>query len=400
MSSNEGLKVMQEKVHESQGQVAAARTDFLPSLDLNFLYTPAQRFPLIRIPGGIFGPEEQTFQASFTRRNIMQFQFDQPLYTGGRLSNSYGIQAAALDASRLELDRARQELQYRVVETFYAALMNERGVAVAEEQIALNTRQLALAKARFEAGSVARLDVLQAEVELANSRARRIQAQAAVDTSHQALRTVLSLPQTQPLALRGTLDERPEKPMREVLEKSLPTRPDLRAYAARKNQAEHSVALANSEWKPNLSLTGNMQYQDDGVDRLLNTDNQSYTLGFALRVPLFSAPGAAARRVVAQAQVRQSEHGLNAATDTARLEVETAWTQFGAADEVVTTQEKALELARESVSIAQVSYENGVITSAELNDAQVRLLQTEWLLMQAKYARIVAAAKARLAAGA
>src|SRR5687767_15612689 len=51
------------------------------------------------------------------------------------------------------------------------------------------------AKARFDAGSVARLDVLQAEVELANSRARRIQVGAALDTSYQALRTVLSLPQ-------------------------------------------------------------------------------------------------------------------------------------------------------------------------------------------------------------
>jgi len=97
--------------------------------------------------------------------------------------------------------------------------------------------------------------------------------------------------------------------------------------------------------------------------------------------------------------MRQSEHGLSAATDTARLELESAWTAFEAADEVVTTQEKALELARESVAIAQVSYENGVITSAELNDAQVRLLQTEWLLMQAKYSRIVASARARVAAG-
>ena len=63
------------------------------------------------------------------------------------------------------------------------------------------------------------------------------------------------------------------------------------------------------------------------------------------------------------------------------------------------TQQKALELARESVSIAQVSYENGVITSAELNDAQVALLQTDFLLQQAKYARILAAARARFAAG-
>ena len=186
---------------------------------------------------------------------------------------------------------------------------------------------------------------------------------------------------------------------RDALQAAIPSRPDLRAFAARRDAGEHAIALANAEMKPSLALTGNMQYQDDGLNSLLNTDNQSYTIGIALRVPLFAAPSAAAKRVVAQAQVRQTEHGLNAATDAARLEVESAWTAFEASDEVVMTQEKALELARESVTIAQTSYENGVITSAELNDAQVRLLQTEWNLMQAKYSRIVAAAKARVAAG-
>ena len=136
---------------------------------------------------------------------------NQPIYTGGRLQNNYGIQASSLDMSKLQLERARQEMHVRVVETFYAALMNEQGVRVADEQIALNTKQLSLAKARFQAGSVARLDVLQAEVELANSKARRIQAQAAVDTAYQALRSVLSVPQSQQLILRGSLDERPEQ---------------------------------------------------------------------------------------------------------------------------------------------------------------------------------------------
>ena len=68
-------------------------------------------------------------------------------------------------------------------------------------------------------------------------------------------------------------------------------------------------------------------------------------------MPLLASPAAAARR---------------AALDAGRLELETAWTGLEAAAEVVTTQQKALELARESVAIAQVSYEHGVITSAEL----------------------------------
>ena len=52
------------------------------------------------------------------------------------------------------------------------------------------------------------------------------------------------------------------------------------------------------------------------------------------------------------------------------------------------------------MSIAEVSYENGIITSSELNDARVSLLETEWTLAQAKYAVIVAGAKTKFAAGA
>jgi hydrophobic/amphiphilic exporter-1 (mainly G- bacteria), HAE1 family len=400
LSSNEGLKVARERVVETQARVQESKTTFLPQVNLAYNFTPAQRFPVIKIPAGIFGPEEQTFQAGFAQKNILQLYVNQPIYTGGRLNNALGITTSSLDASKLELERTRQEIEYRVVETFYAALMNERGVAVAEEQIALSEKQLALAKARFEAGTVARLDVLQAEVELANARARRIQSRAQVDTSMQALRTLLALPQTQPLKLSGSLDTPVVGQARELLDQQLPSRPDLQAFAARRHAAEYASQLAAAEWKPSLSFAGNMQYQQDDLGAILARDNQSYSFGIQLHVPLFSAPGAAARRGIALSQMRQAEHGLRFATDNARLELESAWTALQASAEVVTTQEKALELARESVAIAQVSYENGVITSAELNDAQVRLLQTEWLLMQAKYARITAAAKAKVAAGA
>lgn len=399
LTANEALKVSQERVAESRARVSEAKTGYLPQVNFSYLYTPSQRFPVIRIPPGVFGPDETTFQAGFARENIMSLDISQPLYTGGRLSNAHAVQEAGLDATRLELDRARQDLQYRVVEVFYDAILKRQGHGVADEQIRLAEIQLGLAKARFDAGTVARLDVLQAEVQLANSKARRIQAQAQVDAALQAVRTVLSLPQGQMLQLVGSLDEGREIPGREVLDAALPSRPDLRAFNARRDQAEYSSRLASGEWKPSLAFRGNVQYQEDAFSHVLSSDNQSYTFGLAVEVPLMASPGASARRAVAQAQKRQAEHGLNASTDQARLDLETAWTTLQAAAEVVTTQQKALELARESVQIAQVSYESGIITSAELNDAQVRQLETEWTLLQAKYARIVAAARAKVAAG-
>jgi hydrophobe/amphiphile efflux-1 (HAE1) family protein len=399
LTANQALKVVQERVRENQAYVTEAKTNYLPQVNFNYLYTPSQRFPLIRIPAGIFGPEETTFQANFQRQNILGFDITQPLYTGGRLRSAQAIQESGLDASRLELERSRQDLQYRVVEVFYNALLKQQGVGVTDEQIRLSETQLALARARYEAGTVARLDVLQAEVQLANARARRIQMRAEVDAALQAVRTVLSLPQGQPLTLVGTLDEGREIPGREELDLALPARPDLRAFTARRDQAEFASRLANGEWKPSLAFRGTLQYQEDAFGSVLSNENQNYTFGLAVQVPLMAAPGASARRSAAQAQKRQAEYGLNASTDQARLDLETAWTTLQAAAEVVATQQKALELARESVQIAQVSYENGVITSAELNDAQVRMLETEWTLLQAKFAKIVAAARAKVAAG-
>ena len=55
---------------------------------------------------------------------------------------------------------------------------------------------------------------------------------------------------------------------------------------ARRDAAEYSSQLADSEWKPSLSFTGNMQYQQDAVSSLLTRDNQSYQFGVAFSMPL------------------------------------------------------------------------------------------------------------------
>ncbi len=396
---NESLKVSQERLHESQALVSEAKAAFLPSLNLNFLYTPTQASPLLKIPAGVFGPNEQTFRANLTRENVMRFDLSQPIYTGGRLAHAYAAQAAGEEASRLDVDRARQSLTLQVYESFYAALMNDQGIRVSEEGVTIAQKHLELAKARFEAGSAARLDVLRAEVELANAKAKLIRARSAADVSYQTVRTVLSLPQGETLRLAGSLDDIPGLPPASALEQALTARADIRSLSQQREAAQRLVSLASAELKPMVALNGNFQYQEDGLSSLLQGTNRSYQFGVNFTVPLFNAPSVAARRGAATARVKQTEHAVNAALDNARLEVASASRELDAAREIVATEQKAVELAREGLSIAEVSYENGVITSTELNDARLSLLETEWELMQAKYGQIVAAARTRFAAG-
>jgi outer membrane protein TolC len=83
-------------------------------------------------------------------------------------------------------------------------------------------------------------------------------------------------------------------------------------------------------------------------------------------------------------------HGA-AGRDLALRELDTA-RQIGCS-------ERPSILAREGLSIAEVSYENGVITATELTEERGSLLETEWAFAQAKYSVIVAAARTRFAAG-
>jgi hydrophobe/amphiphile efflux-1 (HAE1) family protein len=399
ISRNESLKVTQERLREREADVSEAKTALLPSVNLNFLYTPSQASPVLKIPAGVFGPEPQTFRANMIRENVMRLDISQPLYTGGRVTNAFAARAADEEASRLDVDRARQALTLQVYEAFYSALLNEQGIRVGEEGVTIAQKHLDLAKARYDAGSAARLDVLRAEVELSNAKAKLIRARSSADIAYQTLRTVLSLPQGASLQLAGALEDLPSLPPASVLDTALASRADIRSLRQQRESAQRMVSFANAELKPLLSFSGNYQYQEDGLSTLLNGSNRSYQFGLNMTMPLFNAPSVAARRAAASARVKQADHAVNAALDGARLEVTSATREFDAAREIVATEQKAVEMARESLAIAEVSYENGVITSTELNDARLSLLETEWELMQAKYSQIVAAARTRFAAG-
>ncbi|MBE3100338.1 MAG: TolC family protein, partial [Planctomycetes bacterium] len=128
------------------------------------------------------------------------------------------------------------------------------GVRVADEAVRSAATHLEMARTRFEAGTVARLDVLRAEVEAAGARAKRIRAASAREIACQGLRAVLALPPGTPVTVEGSLDDVGEVPQRDDLLAAMPSRPDIRALGAQKAMAEQSLSLATAELKPVAAL--------------------------------------------------------------------------------------------------------------------------------------------------
>ena len=86
-------------------------------------------------------------------------------------------------------------------------------------------------------------------------------------------------------------------------------------------------------------------------------------------------------------------------TDVIELEVRSAYLNLLEAKTLIDVQRETVEQAQESVRIANLRYENGMITSVELTDAQLALSQAEANRLQSLHDYAVGLARLEKAIG-
>ena len=86
-------------------------------------------------------------------------------------------------------------------------------------------------------------------------------------------------------------------------------------------------------------------------------------------------------------------------TDAIELEVRSAYLNLLEAKTLIDVQRETVEQAQESVRIANLRYESGMITSVELTDAQLALSQAEVHRLQSLHDYAVGLARLEKAIG-
>ena len=107
----------------------------------------------------------------------------QLIYSGGQVAAAIHIAKYTQDATIYSLRDIVDTTIANVRSEFYAVLLDRSIIQVQEENIHLLQSQLTDQQNRFEAGTVPRFNVLQAEVALANARPQLIQARDDYDVA-------------------------------------------------------------------------------------------------------------------------------------------------------------------------------------------------------------------------
>lgn len=229
-----------------------------------------------------------------------------PVERGGKRQRRIALAEAQARSNQAEVARLEAQTRNEVRRAYFALAAAQRRAAEAADLQSLAERARDAGRARFEAGDVPRLDVLQAELSAAQAageadKARGLLAGAAAD-----LNALLRRPPDSPLAVSDLLDAGRVPPPQAGVDLALRSSTELAVLDLGLAQQRAQVELARAEAVPDLTAAA-------GVTHYSPPDfTWGWRASIAVPLPLFTR-GAQARLEEATLARLQAERDAAAA---------------------------------------------------------------------------------------
>lgn len=302
---------------------------------------------------------------------------------------------AALAEARVaeaEAARVRDLLRERAVSATAGLFVARRALELLEQNLAELERFVAVARARYEAGTAQQSDLLRAELERDGMRVAREGAARDALLAASALNALLD---RRPDAALGPVTlalPAASGALAELLQRAQASNPELSVSRARLEYEREMVGHADLSWLPDLALGG-------AYVRDMRMDEDELELTAGLSLPVWGWKNQAHRRE-AQAGSRRAEAELRAARNRVLDEVVQAAGRLDAAlAQERILREQALPTAERNVGVTEAAYVAGRVDLLAWIDANRQLLAQRLELARLQGEAVGAGAALRRAVG-
>lgn len=314
-----------------------------------------------------------------------------PLYLGGASQAARGLAAAQAQEAHAEAEQVGHEATTLLVQRYFGAQLAERAAALREAALTTIERHDAAAQKMLDAGTIARVERLQARSALEearrNARKARDDAELASTALTRTLRATEPVTPTSPLfVLNG-----PVEPLPYFIDAALQRHPGLSKVAAKKEQATQLHAAQEALRKPQVFAFGQRQ--------LKTGRDADWVAGVGVRWTLYDSIDRNALAESSNRQIEQAERtGAQARSDIALL-VEKRWLALEQARRAYLALGPGLELADEVLKLRTAGLAAGTSTTLDLIDAQVNQAKAQTERAQAAHDYVKALADLLEASG-
>lgn len=363
------LKAIQQ-IEQTRGQIIQVRGQALPQIAASSFYDQKDKAIVFGdgpAPGGI---NARSWEVSIKATQV--------LYAGGQIRAALNIAKFTNDSSYFSLRDTVDNTIATVRQNFYTVLLNRELIKVQEESVKLLTSQLKDQQNRFEAGTVPRFNVLQAEVALANQQPILISAKGDYYLALAQLARTLSLdpgadgrPTFNPVG-ELTVSER-NYGLREAIHLALEQRPFLKVqrFAILSQKEQVKVALAG--YQPKFYAHAGALARNERLSNQLDDNVNGWFFGFTGEWKIFDGLETFGAVKSARASLEQAKVNYDASVQQVEFEVQQAYVRLQTARATIRSGQKTVEQADEALRLSSERLAAGAGTQLDVLNAQVQL---------------------------
>lgn len=399
LAHNPDILTAVQNIQRASGNYINVRAGLLPKLNVQPGYTWLD--PQIqngqKPPGASSAgiPSVQVNQAW----NI-NFQGTQLLYDGWKTPSLTEAAKLSEQIAYFQLRQTIDRVVADVVRQFYQVVLNRALVIANEQQVALYSTQVTDQQSRYDAGTVPRFNVLQAQVQMANAMPPFIAAENNLRVSLFRLVQLIGMdyPNIQnvkiPFDVNGELGYYPRKIDENAsIHTALQRNPSLKAQRSNILVTAKQVTAAISGWLPTINANGGYQIQSYKYDQSLSESIEGWFFGATGSWAVFDGLATYGAVKQAKATMQSAKITYDNAVRGVVTEVQTAISNLQQAKETIESQRATVEQAAEALRLSRERLDAGAGVQLDVINAQVQLLQAQTSVLSALFQYISATAE-------
>jgi outer membrane protein TolC len=275
---------------------------------------------------------------------------------------------------------------------FYQIVVNRELVKVNEQSVQLLNAQLKDQQNRFEAGTVPRFNVLQAEVAYYNQLPQLITAQNNLRISKLTLAKTLGLyfqpmrGEEPPLDVVGEMPYIPRTiNLAGAIEMGKERRPFLKQARANVLNQLQQVRTAAGQYLPTITATGGGEWVSSSVNSSWHDISKGWIAGVQGSLPIWDSGSIAGQVIQQRALLSETKITYDDDVRQVELEIQQAYSNLQQNRELIVSQEKNVEQAEEALRLAKARLDAGAGVQLDVLNAQVQLLTAQSTRLQALF---------------
>ena len=323
------------------------------------------------------------------------------IFNGYRNTNTYKQAQLGVASSKYDLQKIENDISLFVVNGYLNVLFAKENLNVANVQYEISAKQIEAVKSRFEAGVVAKGEVLNIQSTAAANLQSVIAQENVLNLALLNLAQTIQVPidnfDVAPIEL-GTPSENLLYTNSDIVfEKSLLNRPEIESAKLAIESADLSIEIAKSAYKPTLtySLSAGTSYyhqfnnllptrfNDDFISQ--TADRFQYGIGFNVSVPIFNRYQT--KNNVAKSEINKEIFITRLESEKIQLKqtIEQAFLDVKAAAKSYQAAKISLAAQEEAFKNSQQRYNFGDMTLFDFDQVRTRLVNAKGVMIRSKF---------------